>query len=99
MDLSTIPNDVIMARGKYSTIRSAHEDSKKALQVLCGKLSSVSSRTLRQMQPDNDVEPESVADLLAEGRKALDDIEATCKVIAALAQQRAELRPLAWGRS
>jgi len=98
LDLSTIPADVLLARGHYATVRSAHEDAKKALQILTGKLASVSSRVLRQMQPDNDAEPESVEQLLAEGRTALNEIEGACKMIADLAHQRAELKPLAWGR-
>ena len=98
LDLSTIPANVLLARGHYATVRSEHENAKKALQVLTGKLSSVSSRVLRQMQPDNDAEPESVEQLLADGRTTLDDIEGTCKMIADLSHQRAELKPLAWGR-
>jgi hypothetical protein len=98
MDLSTIPDSVLLARGKYSTIRAEHEDAKKQLQVHCGQLGSVAAQVLRAMQPDNDAEPESVADLLAAGHNTLNAMETIALQIQALATQRAELKPIAWPR-
>lgn len=98
IDFAEVSTDVMLARGQYSTVRAAHEDAKKELQILCGKLSSVASRTLRHMQPDNDAAPADFEQLLIEGRATLDQVGAACALITSLAQQRAALKPLAWGR-
>jgi hypothetical protein len=98
LDLTKIDADTLLARGEYSTIRAAHEDEKKALQLLCGALASTATKILRRMQPDNDAVPESVDELLAAARAGLDLIDATVTRIASLAQQRAEVKPRAWGR-
>lgn len=98
LDLEQIAPEIIIARGEYATVRAAHEDAKKSLAVLCGQLSSCASQVLRQMQPGEDDVPESVESLLAAGRKALEQIEATVEQIESLARQRAELKQAAWGR-
>lgn len=98
IDLTKIDNETLMARGAYSTIRAAHEDEKKNLQMLCGSLSSTAAKVLRRMQPDNDEVPASVDELLAAGRAALDAIEISVATIESLAQQRAHLKPKAWPR-
>lgn len=97
IDLDKIDPGTLLARGAYATIRAAHEDAKKSLQILCGKLSSVASQTLRHMQPDSDGVPDDIALLIAEGRATLDMIETECKNIVSLAQQRAGLKQQAWG--
>jgi hypothetical protein len=97
-DLTTIDDDTLMARGAYATIRGAHEDAKKSLQMLCGELSSTATKVLRRMQPDNDAVPDSVDELLAAGRASLDAIELCVHQIESLAQQRADIRQQAWGR-
>jgi hypothetical protein len=96
IDLESISPTVLLARGQYSTVRAEHEDQKKSLQILCGKLSSLSSQILRKMQPDNEGIPETVADLLTMGRWTLDEIENTTQQIESLAKQRAELKKEAW---
>lgn len=96
IDLSKIDESLLLARGSYATVRSSHEDSKKELSVLCGKLSAVASQVLRKMQPDNDEVPDSVEDLLSSGRATIDRMEATAKQIESLAKQRAELKKDAW---
>jgi hypothetical protein len=97
-DLTTIPDEVRRARGDYSTVRAAHEDSKKDLQMLCGKLSSVAAQVLRKMQPDNDEVPDSVESLISAGRDTLAMMEQCSARIESLAKQKAELKPLAWGK-
>lgn len=97
IDLSAIDNDTLLARGAYSTVRAAHEDRKKEMQMLCGELSSIASKILRRMQPDNDAVPESVDDLIATGRARLDAIDLCVKSIESLAQQRAAIKQQAWG--
>lgn len=96
LDLESICPTVLLARGQYSTVRAAHEDEQKSLQILCGKLSSCGSQVLRKMQPNNDDIPESVSDLLTMGRWTLDEIEKTVAKVESLARQKAELKPVAW---
>lgn len=100
IDLTTIDQDTIIARGQYSTIRAAHEDEKKHLSILCGQLSSSSSQVLRYMQPGEDDAPDiaAVNGMLAAARKTLDEIGKCVENIEALALQRAALKFAAWGR-
>ena len=100
MDLTTISDSVLLARGKYSTVRAAHEDAKKQLQILCGKLSSIGSQILRQAQPDGDkmLNAGDVAKQLIAGRVAIDEIETCIRNIEKLQSQRAALKPEAWGK-
>lgn len=99
LDLSTISDDVRLARGDYATVRAAHEDSKKDLQKLCGQLSAVAAQILRKMQPDNDEVPDSVETLIESGRATLNMMEACTVRIESLAKQRQELRTKAWSKS
>lgn len=98
IDLTTIDNDTLMARGSYATVRGAHEDEKKNLSILCGELSSTATKILRAMQPENDAIPESVDSLITMGRGTLDAMEACAKRIEGLAQQKQGLKQQAWGR-
>lgn len=101
MDLTTIPDSVLLARGKYSTVRAEHEDAKKQLQILCGRLSSIGSQILRQAQPSGEQELHSgdVAEQIMAGRVALDEIQACIANIEQLQAQRKALKPEAWGRN
>ena len=98
IDLTTLSAEVRLARGDYSTVRAAHEDSKKDLQKLCGQLSAVAAQILRKMQPDNDEIPESVESLIESGRSTLNMMEACTARIESLAKQKAELKQAAWGK-
>lgn len=98
LDLNELPQALLLARGQYATVRSAHEDSKKQLQILCGKLGATSAQILRAMQPDNDGVPANVGELMDTCRTTMDLIESMTMQIQALAQQRADLKPLAWPR-
>lgn len=100
IDLASIDNDTIIARGQYATVRSAHEDEKKRLAVLCGQFTSISSQVLRLMQPDSDAAPDmdTVCGLIADGRELLGKITDSVGEIEGLAMQRAALKQSAWGR-
>lgn len=98
LNLADIDQAVLLARGEYSTVRAAHEDAKKSLQMLCGQLSSTASQVLRRMQPDNDDVPDSVESLLTVGRQTLDMMQETASRIESLARQRAELKGKAWSK-
>ncbi|MBV8060809.1 MAG: hypothetical protein JO253_04705 [Alphaproteobacteria bacterium] len=98
MDLTTIPDEVLLARGKYSTVRAEHEDAKKSLQILCGKLTSAGTQLLRMAQPDGDgpMDTKNVSMALQTARNTIGEIESCIAYIDSLAIQRAELKPIAW---
>jgi hypothetical protein len=100
IDLTAIDQETIVARGQYATVRSAHEDEKKHLSILCGQLSSVSSQVLRYMQPGEDDAPDlrAVNDMLSAARRTMDEIEKCVTNIEQLAVQQSSLRQSAWGR-
>lgn len=98
IDLSTLSPEVLHARGAYSTVRAAHEDEKKALQILCGQLQSVAAQVLRKMQPGEDEVPDSVETLITTGLRTLEMMESCSARIESLAKQRAELKQQAWGK-
>lgn len=99
IDLDQIDPALILARGKYATIRSAHEEAKKQLQILCGGLSASSAQVLRAMQPDNgEPDMEHVRALLANCRAAIEKIDTCADEIQALSEQRTALKPEAWPR-
>lgn len=97
IDLTTIPSETLLARGSYSTVRGAHEDAKKSLQMLCGQLAATATQVLRRMQPDNDDVPESVDTLLTSARNTITLMEACVSDIESLAKQRQALKGDAWG--
>lgn len=96
INLADIDESLLIARGKYSTIRANHEDCKKALSIESGKLQSIASQVLKRMQPDNDEVPESVSDLLLKGRAHIDEMERIVADIEELAALRKELKREAW---
>lgn len=96
IDLTTIDSVTLENRGAYSTVRAAHEDAKKSLQMLCGQLAATATQVLRRMQPDNDDVPASVDNLLTAARNTITLMEACVADIESLAEQRAALKPLAW---
>ena len=100
IDLTAIDPETILARGQYATVRSAHEDEKKRLSILCGQLSSASSQVLRVMQPGEDDAPDSVAvgSMIDGARATLGEIEKCVERIQGLAMQRAALKQPAWGK-
>ena len=98
IDLTTIDDDTLMARGAYSTYNAAHKDSMKELQILCGELSSVASKVIRHMQPDGNDVPEHPQALLAVGRATLDGLDACAARVIDLMKQKATIKQAAWGR-
>ena len=96
IDLTTIDPVLLENRGAYTTVRGAHEDAKKSLQMLCGQLAATATQVLRRMQPDNDDVPASVDTLLTSARNTITLMEACVADIESLAVQRAALKPLAW---
>jgi hypothetical protein len=95
MDISQVSDEVLMARGRYATVRSAHEDEKMRLSGYTGQLTAYSSQILKELQKDAPDHAE-VGLLLYTCRNCLDSIEQTSGRIADLAAQRAELKLIAW---
>jgi hypothetical protein len=100
IDLTTIDEATLLARGQYATVRGAHEDEKQRLAILCGQFSAASAQVLRCMQPDGDTTPDmnAVRGLLAAMRDGVGRIEQCVSDIEGLAAQRAALKQAAWGR-
>lgn len=99
MDLSSIPQEVLIARGEYATIRGAHEDEKKRLSVLCGQLSAISSQVLRAAQSDEAISAElshQLDTLFLDGQKALNAMAECIEDLKELSHQRVELKQKAW---
>lgn len=90
-------NELMLARGRYSTIRSEHEAAKAQLQILTGKVASLASQILKGAQPADNSQPINVAEQVGACRQVLDEIEQCLTRCAELAKQRAELKPAAWG--
>jgi hypothetical protein len=90
--------DLMLARGKYSTLNAEHREIMKKLQMLTGSLSSVSAQVLHGVQPRDDSQAIDVSAVLSMGRGLLDEMERCVMRIAELAKQRAELKPIAWPR-
>lgn len=100
MNLDEIDREVLFKRGCYATVRAEHEDAKKSLQILCGKLTAAGTQLLRMAQPDGDglINAENVATVLQTARSTVDEIEVCIACIDSLAAQRAALKPDAWGK-
>jgi len=90
--------ELMLARGKYATIRAEHESRKVDLQKLTGMLSAAAAQALKRMQPAHNAIPESIDELLAECRATVDNIQACAYEIARLAAEKAALKPAAWGQ-
>jgi hypothetical protein len=90
--------DLMLARGKYSTLNAEHRECLKKLQMLTGSLSSAAAQVLHGVQPRDDSQAIDVSATLGMGRGLLDEIERCVMRIAELAKQRAELKPQAWPR-
>lgn len=98
MDLAAIDSEILLARGRYATVRGQHEDKKKELSMLCGQLQACASQLLRRMQPDNDEVPMTPDDVIKTAYEALGAIATCATEIEALARQRADLKQTAWGK-
>lgn len=92
-DLSTVDQNVIIARGRYATVRSAREDALKLLSRQCTDLQSLPSMVLRAVQ-----EGQEVGALLA----AIDDLSVRLKeqtqAVLDLHAQKEALKSDAWGK-
>lgn len=90
--------ELMICRGKYSTIRAQHEDAKKELQVRCGEFMSLSGRILKHGQSDEPGAIDEAMNHLAELRLQLDCTEKQLQAMRSLAEQRAELKVKAWSK-
>lgn len=101
MDLSSIPQEILIARGEYATVRGAHEDEKKRLSILCGQLTAIASQVLRAMQGDEVISPDAsqqLDTLFLDGGKALRAMEKCAEDLKDLAYQRSIIKQKAWSK-
>lgn len=100
IDLTTIDQDTIIARGQYSSVNAAHKEELKKLALICGVFGSIAPQLLSHLQPKDDSLPngEAIHGTLEEGRKMLDKLDKCATEIASLAAQKAALKPIAWPR-
>lgn len=96
MDIDQLPQSLLLARGRFSTVRAMHEDELKRLQMLCGQLSAVPSQVLRLLQQSDESNVADVSAILQDGRMLIDQLQECAKRVSQLAAQKAELRPTAW---
>lgn len=97
IDLTTIDDDTLMARGAYSTINARLKDENKALANLCGELHTAATKILTHMRPDGSDVPSGVGMHIRAARAVLDQIEASTQSIVSLSQQKRDLHTQAWG--
>lgn len=98
IDLSTLSPEILTARGAYSTVRGAHEDAKKDLQMRCGELMSLPAKILKCGQGDGAAEIDEAQNHLNAMRLLIDLMEGQLGEIKSLALQRAELKKEAWSK-
>lgn len=95
-DLSQLSDEVKIARGEYSTVRSVHEDSKKELQERCGELMSLIPKILNHGQANDEMFIDMADEFLREMRRGSWKVKKTLKRMRSLAKQRKELKEKAW---
>lgn len=84
--------ELMIVRGRYSTIRSRHEDLLKQLQIAAGSLTGVTSQVLKNAQEDG----AAVNALIDKARELIEAMQQITENVSHLAKQKAELRALAW---
>lgn len=90
--------ELMLARGKYSTLNAEYKDCLKKLSILTGSLSSVAAQVLHGVQPKDEAQAIDVSACLGMGRGLIDEIDRCVMRIAELAKERAALKPVAWPR-
>lgn len=89
-------NELMIARGRYATVRSEHESLKAELAILCRRLSSSSQQILKRMQPNDGASSLPIDELIEDCMLAVKDIDATAGAIRSIEKQRFELKAVAW---
>lgn len=97
IDLTTIDDDTLMARGAYSTINAKLKDEKITLSKLCGEMHTIATNILAHVQPGSGKIPTSVAPLLQGARNLVDQIESCTDKIISMEMQKSDLYMQAWG--
>ncbi len=94
LDLDNIDEAILIARGKYSTLRSAQKKELERLREQCTLLQTQATATLRNLQ-DNQSD-DSTDRVLANTRAVMIEIEKSAASIIELRTLLNELRPIAW---
>lgn len=89
---------LMLARGRYSTIRARHEDLLKDLQKTAGMLTGLTAQILKGAQTDVDDGLTNVNLLIDKARELIEDMQQITENVEHLAKKKAELKPQAWPR-
>ena len=92
IDLATIPDDVLIARGKYSTLNSRARELRLKIRDQMHSMTD-QARTVVRLLDSTDVDPD---ENLANMRALLNAADEAWKELAELATQLNELQPAAW---
>ena len=92
IDLTTIPDDVLIARGKYSTLNSRARTLRLKIRDLMQSMTD-QARTVVRLLSDTDLDPE---ENLLNMRAMMGATDNAWTELAALSIQLNELQPLAW---
>lgn len=93
LNLDDISQEVLIARGKYSTVKGEHEEAKRKLHGLCSRLQIAMTVTLKRSTSNP---PEDVSDEILQMRQLLDEIDRVTVRIESLSAQRKALKEAAW---
>lgn len=93
IDFDEIPDDVLFARGKYSTLNAALADESRKLQALASALMGSASAIMKFGQAG---QLESALYEISEVAQAIQSMRTICEEIGNLQHGKSELKSLAW---
>jgi hypothetical protein len=93
MDLSQFDTEVLLARGKYSTVRAEHERLKIELQKLCSSIQGDLNAVLKAATGNTPVDCSEGIESIRETLNSILSIASQCGV---LVQQKEELKLIAY---
>lgn len=98
IDLAQIPEELILARGRYATVRAAHEDEKARMAKLGGNLNSLVSMLVKMVQPDegNEFGLQQLDNIIDAMRENVTLMAECGGKIHSLGAQRNQLKEEAW---
>ena len=96
IDLTNIPDDVLVARGQYSTVNSAHKDTMRKMAELSSDMMTLTGQMLRKVQDTNYTPDSTLPQTIIDARYTLTEMENTVIEIESLTKQKLALREKAW---
>lgn len=95
-DLDTIDEVILIARGKYSTLRSEQKKELERLRLVCTEFQSVPAAILKNLQSPNSAE--RIVEMIKDARATLDDLEKSAVNMDAMQAKLNEIRQIAWAK-